>query len=38
MLRRSAPLKELKPLKKLDRARFTKRSGVPEFGLLGLPG
>ncbi|KAM0892543.1 hypothetical protein ACQ4PT_025674 [Festuca glaucescens] len=38
MLRRSAPLKELKPLKKLDSARFTKRSGVPEFGLLGLPG
>ncbi|KAK1596490.1 hypothetical protein QYE76_018974 [Lolium multiflorum] len=38
MLRRSAPLKELKPLRKLDSARFTKRSGVPEFGLLGLPG
>ncbi|KAM0892552.1 hypothetical protein ACQ4PT_025676 [Festuca glaucescens] len=38
MLRRAAPLNGLDHLQKLDRARLAKRSGVAEFGLLGLPG
>ncbi|XP_051230245.1 aspartic proteinase 36 isoform X2 [Lolium perenne] len=38
MLRRAAPLNGLDHLQKLDRARLAKRSGVVEFGLLGLPG
>ncbi|XP_047071418.1 aspartic proteinase 36-like [Lolium rigidum] len=38
ILRRSSPMTGLQRLQQLDRARLVKRSGVPDFDLLGLPG